>query len=43
MEQLGVGVQEVLQSVQVLLGGDVYVLMNGGLVWAKRPLPSEAR
>jgi len=41
MEQLGIGVQEFLQGVQVLLGGDVHVLMNCGLVQAERPLPSK--
>jgi len=42
MEQLGVGVQKFLQSEQVLLGGDVNVLMNRGLVQAERPLQSKA-
>ena len=41
MEQLGVGVQQFLQSIQVLLSGDVHVFVNGGLVEAERPLPRE--
>ena len=41
MEKLGVGIQEFLQSVQVLLGSDVRVLVNGGLVQAESPLPSK--
>ena len=41
MEQLGVGVQEFLEGLQVLLGGGVHVLVNGGLVQAKRPLPGK--
>ena len=41
MEKLGIGVQEFLQGVQVFLGGDVHIFMNGGLAQAERLLPGK--